>query len=45
MGLDMYAYVAAKEGQQREFYESAEFDDDTKAILGVNPNLLTSAAL
>jgi len=30
MGLDMYAYVAAKEGQQREFYESAEFDDDTK---------------
>jgi hypothetical protein len=30
MGLDMYAYVAEKEGQQREFYESAEFDDDTK---------------
>ena len=30
MGLDMYAYVAAKEGQQREFYESAEFDDDAK---------------
>ena len=26
----MYAYVAAKEGQQREFYESAEFDDDAK---------------
>ena len=30
MGLDMYAYVAAKEGQQREFYESAEFDNDAK---------------
>ena len=30
MGLDMYAYVAAKEGQQRKFYESAEFDDDAK---------------
>jgi len=30
MGLDMYAYVATKEGQQRAFYESAEFDDDVK---------------
>jgi hypothetical protein len=30
MGLDMYAYVAVKEGQQREFYESAEFDNDAK---------------
>jgi hypothetical protein len=30
MGLDMYAYVAAKAGQQRDFYESAEFDEDTK---------------
>jgi hypothetical protein len=30
MGLDMYAYVAEKEGQQREFYESAEFDDNAK---------------
>jgi hypothetical protein len=30
MGLDMYAYVAVKEGQQRAFYESAEFDDDSK---------------
>jgi hypothetical protein len=33
MGLDMYAYVAAKEGQQRAFYESAEFDDDTKEFV------------
>jgi hypothetical protein len=33
MGLDMYAYVAAKEGQQRAFYESAEFDDDAKEFV------------
>ena len=26
MGLDMYAYVASKKGQQSEFYETAEFD-------------------
>ena len=30
MGLDMYAYVATKEGQQREFYESAEFNETSK---------------
>jgi len=30
MGLDMYAYVAAKAGQQHEFYESAEFDENSK---------------
>jgi len=29
MGLDMYAYTAARAGQQREFYESAEFDADS----------------
>ena len=29
MGLDMYAYVAVKEGQQREFYESAVIDVDS----------------
>ena len=28
MGLDMYAYVAAKAGQQNEFYDGAEFDKD-----------------
>lgn len=27
MGLDMYAYVAAKAGQQREYYEGAVWDD------------------
>ena len=26
MGLDMYAYVASKKGQQNEYYETAEFD-------------------
>jgi hypothetical protein len=26
MGLDMYAYVAGKRGQQSEYYETAEFD-------------------
>ena len=29
MGLDMYAYVAAKAGQQNEFYEGAQFDKET----------------
>lgn len=30
MGLDMYAYTAARAGQQSEYYESAEFDADSK---------------
>ena len=30
MGLDMYAYVANRAGQQSEFYETAEFDETTK---------------
>jgi hypothetical protein len=30
MGLDMYAYVATQAGEQRAFYESAEFDADAK---------------
>jgi len=30
MGLDMYAYVAAKAGQQNEFYEGAEFNKTTR---------------
>jgi hypothetical protein len=29
MGLDMYAYVAAKAGQQREYYETSEFNEET----------------
>ena len=30
MGLDMYAYTAARAGQQREFYDGAEFNPDTR---------------
>ena len=30
MGLDMYAYVANRAGQQSEFYETAEFDETIK---------------
>lgn len=37
MGLDMYAYVAAKAGQQDEFYEGAEYNEDTGQM--VNPNV------
>ena len=37
MGLDMYAYVAARAGQQDEFYEGAEYDEDVKDF--VNPNV------
>ena len=37
MGLDMYAYVATRAGQQNEFYEGAELDPDTRNY--VNPNV------
>ena len=30
MGLDMYAYVATKAGQQSDYYEGAEFDEESK---------------
>lgn len=30
MGLDMYAYVAAKKGQQAEYWDTAVFDEKTK---------------
>lgn len=30
MGLDQYAYAAAKAGQQDEFWETAELDSETK---------------
>lgn len=33
MGLDMYAYVAQKAGQQNEFYEGAEFDETTREFV------------
>lgn len=37
MGLDMYAYVASKAGQQNEFYEGAGFDKETGDY--VNPTV------
>jgi hypothetical protein len=30
MGLDMYAYVAQKAGQQNDYYEGAEFNEKTR---------------
>lgn len=30
MGLDMYAYVASRAGQQNDFYEGAEFDETAR---------------
>lgn len=36
MGLDMYAYVAAKAGAQKEFHEGAHWDKEKGAM--VNPN-------
>lgn len=35
MGLDMYAYTAARAGQQNDFYESATWDPEVKE--SVNP--------
>jgi len=37
MGLDMYAYVAAKAGQQDEFWEGAGWDEKLKE--SVNPKV------
>ncbi len=37
MGLDMYAYVANKAGQQGEYYDGAQFDKDTGNY--VNPTV------
>jgi hypothetical protein len=36
MGLDMYAYVAAREGQQKEYWDGAYFDEDTKEFVSTN---------
>ena len=33
MGLDMYAYVASKAGQQNEFYETAEFNKNINEFI------------
>jgi hypothetical protein len=37
MGLDMYAYVANRAGQQNEFYEGAQFDKESNDY--VNPTV------
>ena len=37
MGLDMYAYVANRAGQQGEFYDGAQFDKESGDY--VNPNV------
>lgn len=37
MGLDMYAYVASRAGQQNDFYEGAEWDKELGE--SVNPNV------
>jgi len=36
MGLDMYAYVAARAGQQDEFYEGSEFDKESGEYVNAN---------
>ena len=38
MGLDMYAYVATREGQQREYYDGAEWDEITKNFVNTKTN-------
>ena len=38
MGLDMYSYVAARAGQQEEFYEGAEWDNEIKDHRNPNVN-------
>jgi hypothetical protein len=38
MGLDMYAYVADRAGQQAEFYEGSEWDPDHKEHRNPNVN-------
>ena len=36
MGLDMYAYVASRAGQQNAFYDTAVFDSDAKEYVNSN---------
>ena len=38
MGLDMYAYLAARAGQQAEFYEGHEYDKDIGEYVNSNVN-------
>jgi hypothetical protein len=38
MGLDMYAYVATREGQQRDYYDGAEWDEISKDLVNTKVN-------
>lgn len=38
MGLDMYAYVAARAGQQRDYYDGAEWNDTAKDYVNTKVN-------
>ena len=38
MGLDMYAYVAARAGQQAEYYEGSEWNDTAKDYVNTTVN-------
>jgi len=38
MGLDMYAYSAARAGQSEEFWDSAEMDKETKEFVSPTVN-------
>jgi hypothetical protein len=38
MGLDMYAYVATREGQQHDYYEGAEWDENAKEFVNKTVN-------
>ena len=38
MGLDMYAYVAARAGQQAEYYEGSEWNDTAKDYVNTKVN-------
>ena len=38
MGLDMYAYVATREGQQRDYYDGAEWDENAREFVNKTVN-------
>jgi hypothetical protein len=38
MGLDMYAYVATREGQQHDYYDGAEWDENSREFVNKTVN-------
>ena len=38
MGLDMYAYVATREGQQHDYYDGAEWDETSREFVNKTVN-------